>query len=618
MRHRSFSQSNPPANQSTRNDWATLKTLLPYLWEWKWRVIFAMACLVMAKMANVGIPMILKEIVDSLTVSPQSANAVLVLPMALLVAYGLLRLSTTAFTELREFFFARVTQRAVRNIALKVFRHLHALSLRFHLNRQTGGVTRDIERGTRGISTLISYTLFSILPTLVEISLVLGYLSLQYDIWFSVITITALSIYILFTVLVTEWRTNFRRTMNDLDSKANVRAIDSLLNYETVKYFGNEEYEARRYDEGLQRFERAAVQSQNSLSLLNTGQSLIIATAVTLILWRATLGVIAGTMTLGDLVLVNAFMIQLYIPLNFLGVIYRELKQSLADIERMFALLDENREVADSPAALTLQVDRAEVEFKHIDFSYEAKRQILFDVDFSVAAGTTTAVVGHSGSGKSTLARLLFRFYDVDLGAILIDGQDIREVTQTSLRQAIGIVPQDTVLFNDTIAYNIAYGKPGAEQVEIEAAARAAYIHDFILSLPDGYQTMVGERGLKLSGGEKQRVAIARTLLKNPKILVFDEATSALDSQAEQAIQAQLKEIARNRTTLVIAHRLSTIADAQQILVMSQGRIVERGTHAELLAACGMYADMWERQQARTSEANTQELSGSAIAVGAG
>ena len=618
MQHRSFTQSIAPANQSTRNDWTTLKTLLPYLWEWKWRVIFAMACLVMAKMANVGIPMILKEIVDSLTVSPQSANAVLVLPMALLVAYGLLRLSTTAFTELREFFFARVTQRAVRNIALKVFRHLHALSLRFHLNRQTGGVTRDIERGTRGISTLISYTLFSILPTLVEISLVLGYLSLQYDIWFSVITIIALSVYILFTVLVTEWRTHFRRTMNDLDSKANVRAVDSLLNYETVKYFGNEEYEARRYDEGLQRFERAAVQSQNSLSLLNTGQSLIIATAVTLILWRATLGVIAGTMTLGDLVLVNAFMIQLYIPLNFLGVIYRELKQSLADIERMFALLDENREVADSPAALALQVDRAELEFKHIDFSYEAKRQILFDVDFSVAAGTTTAVVGHSGSGKSTLARLLFRFYDVDRGVILIDGQDIREVTQTSLRQAIGIVPQDTVLFNDTIAYNIAYGKPGAAQSEIEAAARSAYIHDFILSLPDGYQTMVGERGLKLSGGEKQRVAIARTLLKDPKILVFDEATSALDSQAEQAIQAQLKDIARNRTTLVIAHRLSTIADAQQILVMSQGRIVERGTHTELLAARGLYTDMWERQQARTSEADTQALPGSAIAVGAG
>jgi ATP-binding cassette subfamily B protein len=561
---------------------------------------------------------VLKEIVDSLTVSPQSANAVLVLPVALLVAYGFLRLSTTAFTELREFFFARVTQRAVRNIALKVFRHLHALSLRFHLNRQTGGVTRDIERGTRGISTLVSYTLFSILPTLVEILLVLGYLSLQYDLWFSVITITALVIYITFTVLVTEWRTHFRRTMNDLDSKANVRAIDSLLNYETVKYFGNEEYEARRYDEGLQRFERAAVSSQNSLSLLNTGQSLIIAIAVTLILWRATLGVIAGTMTLGDLVLVNAFMIQLYIPLNFLGVIYRELKQSLADIERMFALLDENREVADAPTAVGLRVDQAQLKFQHIDFSYEAKRQILFGVDFSVAAGTTTAVVGHSGSGKSTLARLLFRFYDVDRGAILIDGQDIREVMQTSLRQAIGIVPQDTVLFNDTIAYNIAYGKPGAEQSEIEAAARAAYIHDFILSLPDGYQTMVGERGLKLSGGEKQRVAIARTLLKNPKILVFDEATSALDSQAEQAIQEQLKDIARNRTTLVIAHRLSTIADAQQILVMSQGRIVERGTHVELLAARGMYADMWERQQAPAAETNISESSGAAVAVGAG
>lgn len=618
MRHRSFSQSNPPANQSTRNDWATLKTLLPYLWEWKWRVVFAIACLVLAKMANVGIPMVLKEIVDSLTVSPQSANAVLVLPVVLLVAYGFLRLSTTAFTELREFFFARVTQRAVRNIALKVFRHLHALSLRFHLNRQTGGVTRDIERGTRGISTLVSYTLFSILPTLVEILLVLGYLSLQYDLWFSVITITALVIYITFTVLVTEWRTHFRRTMNDLDSKANVRAIDSLLNYETVKYFGNEEYEARRYDEGLQRFERAAVSSQNSLSLLNTGQSLIIAIAVTLILWRATLGVIAGTMTLGDLVLVNAFMIQLYIPLNFLGVIYRELKQSLADIERMFALLDENREVADAPTAVGLRLDQAQLQFQHIDFSYEAKRQILFDADFSVAAGTTTAVVGHSGSGKSTLARLLFRFYDVDRGAILIDGQDIREVTQTSLRQAIGIVPQDTVLFNDTIAYNIAYGKPGTEQSEIEAAARAAYIHDFILSLPDGYQTMVGERGLKLSGGEKQRVAIARTLLKNPKILVFDEATSALDSQAEQAIQEQLKDIARNRTTLVIAHRLSTIADAQQILVMSQGRIVERGTHVELLAARGMYADMWERQQARAAETNVSESSGAAVAVGAG
>ena len=558
-----------------------------------------MTCLILAKVANVGVPMVLKHIVDGLTITPERPASLLVLPGSLLVAYGLLRLSTTAFTELREFFFARVTQRAVRNIALKVFRHLHALSLRFHLNRQTGGVTRDIERGTRGISSLVSYTLFSILPTLVEISLVLGYLSLQYDLWFSVITIAALLVYITFTVVVTEWRTHFRRTMNDLDSKANVRAIDSLLNYETVKYFGNEDYEAKRYDEGLQRYERAAVRSQNSLSLLNTGQSLIIASAVTLMLWRATLGVIDGSMSLGDLVLVNAFMIQLYIPLNFLGVIYRELKQSLADMERMFALLDQHREVADVSGAEPLKVDRAELRFSHVDFSYESNRQILFDVDFTVPAGTTTAVVGHSGSGKSTLARLMFRFYDVNAGAIEIDGQDIRQITQTSLRKVIGIVPQDTVLFNDTIEYNIAYGRPGASHDEIVAAARAAYIHDFIVSLPDGYQTSVGERGLKLSGGEKQRVAIARTLLKNPAILVFDEATSALDSHAEQAIQAQIKEIARNRTSLVIAHRLSTIADAHQILVMAQGRIVERGTHVQLLAKQGLYAQMWERQQAR-------------------
>ncbi len=605
-----------PANQSTRNDWATLKTLFPYLWAWKWRVLLALLCLVLAKVANVGIPMVMKELIDGLTITPSRPATLLALPVSLLVAYGLLRLSTTAFTELREFFFAKVTQRAVRNIALKVFRHLHALSLRFHLNRQTGGVTRDIERGTRGISSLVSYTLFSILPTLVEISLVLGYLSVQYDLWFSVITVTALLIYIAFTVVVTEWRTHFRRTMNELDSKANVRAIDSLLNYETVKYFGNEEYEAQRYDEGLQRYERAAVRSQNSLSLLNTGQSLIIATAVSLMLWRATLGVINGSMSLGDLVLVNAFMIQLYIPLNFLGVIYRELKQSMADMEKMFSLLDQHREVADAPGAAPLKIHRAELQFSHVDFSYEAKRQILFDVDFTVAAGTTTAVVGHSGSGKSTLARLLFRFYDVNAGVVAIDGQDIRHVTQTSLRHSIGIVPQDTVLFNDTIEYNIAYGRPGASHDDIVAAARAAYIHDFIMTLPDGYQTTVGERGLKLSGGEKQRVAIARTLLKNPAVLVFDEATSALDSQAEQAIQAQLKDIARDRTTLVIAHRLSTIADAHQILVMSNGRIVERGTHAQLLAARGMYADMWERQQARGDAADGNDAgSTSEVAV---
>ncbi len=602
MRHHARPPVDAPANQSTRNDWGTLKTLLPYLWAYKWRVIFALLCLVFAKVANVAVPLVLKELIDGLTITPDKPASLLILPAGLLIVYGLLRLSTTVFTELREFFFAKVTQRAVRTVALKVFRHLHALSLRFHLNRQTGGITRDIERGTRGISSLVSYTLFSILPTAIEITLVLGYLALQYDVWFSVITLVALVTYVVFTVLVTEWRTHFRRTMNELDSKANTRAIDSLLNYETVKYFSNEEYEAKRYDEGLQRYEHAAVRSQTSLTLLNTGQSLIIASAVTLILWRATLGVIGGTMTLGDLVLVNAFMIQLYIPLNFLGVIYREIKQSLADMEKMFTLLDQHREVADSPGARPLSIQQAELRFSQIDFSYEKNRQILFDVDFTIAAGTTTAVVGHSGSGKSTLARLLFRFYDVDKGAILIDGQDIRDVTQSSLRSAIGIVPQDTVLFNDTIAYNIAYGRPNASQQDIIAAARAACIHDFIESLPDGYNAMVGERGLKLSGGEKQRVAIARTVLKNPAILVFDEATSALDSHAEQAIQAQLKDIARDRTTLVIAHRLSTIADATQILVMAQGRIVERGSHAELLAKQGLYADMWERQQAPQDE----------------
>ncbi|NMM36559.1 MAG: ABC transporter ATP-binding protein/permease [Glaciimonas sp.] len=592
----------PPASQGHRNDWATLKTLFPYLWVYKWRVIFALLFLVGAKLANVGVPLVLKALVDRLTLSPTNPQAMLVLPLGILVAYGVLRMSTTLFTELREFIFAKVTQRAVRTIALRVFRHLHALSLRFHLNRQTGGMTRDIERGTRGISTLVSFTLFNILPTLIEITLVLGYLALHYDIWFSVITVVALTSYIGFTVLVTEWRTHFRRTMNDLESKASTKAIDSLINYETVKYFGNEDYEANRYDEGLQGYEAAAVKSQTSLSLLNTGQSIIIATAVTLILWRATQGVIDGTMTLGDLVLVNAFMIQLYIPLNFLGVIYREIKQSLADMERLFALLDQNREVADSAGAKPLQVKGAELHFSHIDFSYEPNRQILFDVDFTIPAGTTTAVVGHSGSGKSTLSRLLFRFYDLDAGSITIDGHDLRDVTQGSLRATIGIVPQDTVLFNDTIEYNIAYGKPGASKEEIVSAARAAYIHDFIESLPDGYATKVGERGLKLSGGEKQRVAIARTVLKDPAILVFDEATSALDSRSEQAIQAQLKEIAKNRTTLVIAHRLSTIADAQQILVLDHGRIIERGTHTALLAADGAYAQMWQRQQARQDE----------------
>ena len=597
---RNSSSSAPAANSHVRGDWSTVKTLLPYLWAYKWRVLLALSFLVGAKLANVGVPLVLKELVDRLTANPLSPASLMVLPASVLIAYGALRLSTTLFTEMREFVFAKVTQRAVRTIALKVFRHLHALSLRFHLNRQTGGMTRDIERGTRAISSLVSFALFSIVPTLLEIGLVLSYLFVKYDKWFAIITIFALIAYIVFTIAVTEWRTNFRRTMNELDSKASTKAIDSLLNYETVKYFGNEEYEAQRYDQGLQSYEKAAVKSQTTLSLLNAGQSLIIATAVTLILWRAAQGVMDQTMTLGDLVLVNAFMIQLYIPLNFLGVLYREIKQSLADMEKLFSLMDQNKEIADKENAPALQLSghaSPEVVFQGVNFSYETKRQILFDVDFTIAAGTTTAVVGHSGSGKSTLSRLLFRFYDIQSGAIQIAGQNILDMTQHSLRQAIGIVPQDTVLFNDTIAYNIAYGKPGATHDEVIAVAKAAYIHDFIESLPDAYETMVGERGLKLSGGEKQRVAIARTLLKNPVIMIFDEATSALDSKSEQLIQAQLKQIAKSRTSLVIAHRLSTIVDAQQILVMDKGRIIERGTHTELMALAGSYAQMWERQQ---------------------
>ncbi len=599
----------------TRSEWGVLKTLVPYLWDFKWRVMLALAFLVAAKFGNVGVPLVLKRIVDALSIKPTDPAAVLVLPVSLLVAYGLLRLATTTFTELREMVFAKVTQRAVRNVALKVFGHLHALSLRFHLERQTGGMTRDIERGSRGISSLVSYTLYSILPTLVELSLVLGILAVRYDKWFTIITAVALVTYIAFTISVTEWRTHFRRTMNELDSKANVKAIDSLINYETVKYFNNEAFEAKRYDESMTRWERAAVKSQTSLSLLNVGQSALIAVAVSLMIWRATEGVIDGSMTLGDLVLVNAFMIQLYIPLNFLGVIYREIKQSLADVDRMFSLLDQHREVADAPDAKPLRLTGSDadtslhdslvappVRFDHVDFSYDPKRQILFDIDFEIPAGQTIAVVGPSGSGKSTLARLMFRFYDVTGGAITIAGQDIRNVTQASLRAAIGIVPQDTVLFNDTIGYNIGYGRAGGvdatSQGEIEAAANAAYIHDFVKSLPDGYDTMVGERGLKLSGGEKQRVAIARTLLKNPAILIFDEATSALDSKAELAIQAELRAIAADHTALVIAHRLSTIVDADQILVLEAGRIVERGRHRELVAKGGVYAKMWARQQA--------------------
>ncbi|MBC7482972.1 MAG: ABC transporter ATP-binding protein/permease [Rhizobacter sp.] len=581
----------------TRSDWATLKKLLPYVWQWRWRVLVALSFLVAAKLANVGVPLVLKQLVDALDLKPGDPRVALAVPVALLLAYGALRLSITLFIELREFLFYPVAARIARRVSLEAFEHLLALSLRFHLERQTGGVSRDIERGSRSIQSLLNYTIYNILPTLVEIALVIALLSAKFDGWFAAITFGALVIYIAFTVTVTEWRTHFRRAMNEQDSKANTRAVDALINYETVKYFSNERFEQARYDDNLQRLETAAIKSQTSLSVLNLGQSLIIAVAVTMLVWRATLGVVAGTMTLGDLVLVNALMIQLYIPLNFLGVIYREIKQSMIDMEKMFALLGQNREIADAPDALPLIHHGGAVRFENVRFGYDADRVILHDISFEIPAGKTVAVVGPSGSGKSTLARLLFRFYDVNAGRIAIDGQDIRSVTQLSLRQAIGIVPQDTVLFNDTVEYNIAYGRTGASRNEVEAAAAAAHIHAFIASTPKGYDTMVGERGLKLSGGEKQRVAIARTLLKNPPVLIFDEATSALDSANERAIQAELQSAARNKTALVIAHRLSTVVDAHQILVMELGRILERGTHSELLAAGGRYADMWRLQQ---------------------
>ena len=579
-------------------DWKTLSRLLPYLWQYKWRVVIALSLMVGAKLANVSVPLLLKELVDAMNIKPGDAQAVLVVPVALLVGYGALRLLTSAFTELRELVFAKATQGASRSIALQTFEHLHALSLRFHLARQTGGMTRDIERGVRGIESLISYSLYSIIPTLIEVGLVLTILAVKFDAWFAGITLLALAHYIFFTVRITEWRTQFRKQANEFDSAAHTRAIDSLLNYETVKYFGNETFEAGRYDESLESLRVARLKSQTTLSVLNTGQQLIIAAALVAMLWRATEGVVAGRMTLGDLVMINAFMIQLYIPLNFLGVLYREIKQSLTDLDKMFVLMDREREVADAPGAQALALQGApDVVFDRVSFAYESDRPILKDISFTIPAGKTVAVVGPSGSGKSTLARLMFRFYDVQQGFIRIAGQDIRQVTQSSVRKALGIVPQDTVLFNDSVAYNIAYGRPGASQAEIEGAARAARIHDFIASTPKGYQTSVGERGLKLSGGEKQRVAIARTLLKDPPILVFDEATSALDSANERAIQAELASVAQNKTTLVIAHRLSTVVDAHEILVMEAGQIIERGNHAELLASQGRYASMWALQQ---------------------
>jgi ATP-binding cassette subfamily B protein len=582
-------------------DLRIVRGLLPYLREFRGRVLLALLFLLAAKFANVGIPLLLKEVVDTLDAT---AHKELVLPLFLLLGYGALRLASSLFNELRDAVFAKVRYRVMRRISQTVLRHLHGLSLRFHLERNTGAISRDIERGTRSVSSLLNYLVFSILPTLFEFALVAVVLLGKYPARFALLTFLTVAVYIGFTLVITEWRMHFRLQMNALDSRSNAEAIDSLINYETVKYFGNEGFEVRRYDDTLAEWEDAAVKSQTSMSALNVGQGAIIALGVTLIMLFASQGVVAGTLTLGDLVLVNTMMLQLFIPLNFLGVVYRQIKHTLVDMGQMFALLQRDPEVRDAPNAPALRVTRApEVRFEGVSFAYQPERAILSEVDFRIAPGTKVAVVGPSGAGKSTLARLLFRFYDLGAGRVLIDGHDIAGVSQASLRATIGIVPQDTVLFNDSIYYNIAYARPDATREEVLGAARLAHIHEFIETLPQGYATLVGERGLKLSGGEKQRVAIARVVLKNPPILVFDEATSSLDSRSEQAIQASLAEVAENHTTLVIAHRLSTVVDADEILVMDRGRVVERGRHAQLLADAGLYSRLWALQQAERREA---------------
>ena len=589
-----------PGQKTPSFEWNALRSLFPYLWpagslEMRARVVVAVVFLIVAKMATVYVPILLARMVDLFS---DPANLPLVLPVGMLVSYAVLRIASIAFSELRDAVFAKVAQRAIRNVALQTFRHLHALSLAFHLERQTGGLSRAIERGTNGIDTLLWFMLFNILPTVVEIALVCGVLWSFFDGWYAVVTLLCVAAYVAYTMLVTEWRLKYRKQMNETDQEANTRAIDSLLNYETVKYFGNEDYEATRFDQSLARYERASVASRTSLSLLNIGQATIIGIGLGVLMTMAGFGVLDGTMSVGDFVLVNTYLIQLYIPLNFLGFVYREVKQALVDMETMFNLLRINAEIKDAPDARPLAPGSGTVEFDAVSFAYDVRRTILRDVSFTVPAGKRVAIVGASGAGKSTISRLLFRFYDVHGGAVRIDGQDLRKATQASVRAAIGIVPQDTVLFNDTIYYNIAYGRPGASPAEVEEAARLARIHDFIMASPDGYQTTVGERGLKLSGGEKQRVAIARTILKHPRILLFDEATSALDSRTEREIQVSLREVSRGHTTLVIAHRLSTIVDADEIIVLHEGRIAERGTHAQLVLRDALYAAMWRRQHA--------------------
>jgi ATP-binding cassette subfamily B protein len=579
-----------------------LKGLGPYLWprdsiELRARVVLALALLIAGKLVNITVPLLYKQAVDALSGTGSAAAGVIAVPVGVILAYGLARVMSQGFNELRNAVFAKVGQRAVRRIALSAFRHIHSLSLRFHLERRTGGLARAVERGIAGIEFLLSFMLFNVIPTLFEIVIVSAILWRLYNWTFAAVTLGTIVSYIAFTFIITDWRVRFRREMNERNSEANTKSVDSLLNYETVKYFANEEHEAQRYDRALHAYERAAVKSETTLALLNVGQGAIIATGLIGIMLLAADGVAAGTMTVGDFVLVNTYLIQLYTPLNFLGMVYRNIKQSLTDLEQLMALVKIPPEIEDRPGAPALAVQHGAVVFRQVDFRYDPRREILGDVDFAVPPGGSVAIVGPSGAGKSTIARLLFRFYDVSAGAIEIDGQDIREITQDSLRRAIGVVPQDTVLFNDTIFYNIAYGRPGASRAEIEEAARLAHIHDFVAALPDGYQTMVGERGLKLSGGEKQRVAIARVILKAPRILIFDEATSALDTKTEREIQASLAEVAAGHTVLMIAHRLSTVVDADQILVLEAGHIVERGNHHELLARGGVYAAMWARQQ---------------------